>query len=97
MKKVVPPYTLSHPKNDADVTGCTDLPTSTFFPYFVRESVTNTGVRFFPKKYVFCNIFYLFYFLGGSEPMDNAIPESFQFLLNKCAQIIILTSVDTKL
>ena len=33
-----------------------DLPTSTFFPFFVRESVTNTGVRFFPKKYVFCNL-----------------------------------------
>ena len=37
-------------------TGQSDLPTSTFSPYFVRKSVTNAGVRFFPKKYVFCNL-----------------------------------------
>ena len=41
-----------------------------FSPYFVRESVTNTGVRFFPKNmffaiflfiYLFFYIFYIFF------------------------------------
>ena len=53
----------------------TELPTSTFLPYFVRFLKENTAVRFFLQKYVFVFfdffvvflLLFLFVFCTGSE------------------------------
>ena len=40
-----------------------ELPTSTFLPYFVRFLKENTAVRFFLQKYVFQNFNFNFIFI----------------------------------
>ena len=54
-------------------TTSTELPTSTFLPYFVRFLKENTAVRFFLQKYVFLKsdfFFFFFFFILESESYE---------------------------
>ena len=50
----------------------TEMPTSTFLPYFVRFLKENTAVRFFPPKYVF-NFFFFFFFFFILESESSTV------------------------
>ena len=45
---------LNHVPVSLLLNSLTELPTSTFLPYFVRFLKENTAVRFFLQKYVVC-------------------------------------------